>query len=62
MIHVKIDVKNHISRCDFVKICDFHKIPHSWAENFQSLKFSFFFFKIRDFGFVEVYPWESDKF
>ena len=43
MIHVKIDVKNHISRCDFVKICDFHKIPHSWAENFQSLKFSFFF-------------------
>ena len=60
MVYVKSDVKNHISRYDFVKISDFHKNPHSWAENFQISKSSIFF-KIRNFGFVEEYLWESDN-
>ena len=61
MVNVKIGVKNHIPRYDFVKISGFHKNPHSWAENFQISKSSIFF-RTKNFQFVQKYPWENDNF
>ena len=52
MVHVKIDVKNRISRYDFVKISDFQKNTHSWAENFQISKSFNFFSKMRIFDWL----------
>ena len=52
MVHVKIGVKNRISRYDFVKISDFQKNAHSWAENFQISKSFIFFSKIRIFDLL----------